>query len=277
MTSLGAPDFGDLDTQVFNPMIYPRRVIIEVLRNVFSQAVFAEFPGQSQNPFQFVTEANGAVSKTSRLMIADTFSDELGHTDMRPTILVGRGAFRFGDIAIDGRGFGGALPSLLHAPDGVTPVKHLGSSGSTKQVFQDMSNMAVAINCYARKSQEAESLAWHTAGFIRFYEYEIKQGSRISRLGSAVVGDVVPAKSDSEHDLYLVPITLEVHQSITWVKSNSATVAQILAGLAKPSGNVFPMVYGLSPDTVMTTVLQPIPIMDSPSLLDRWFNLSPSP
>jgi hypothetical protein len=258
-------------------MIYPRRVIIEVLRAVFAQSVFAEFPGQTTNPFQFVTEANGSVAKSSKLMIADSFSDELSRTDMRPTILVGRGAFRFGDIAIDGMGQGGATPSLLHAPDGITDVRHIGMTGSTKKAYQDMTSMSVAINCYARKSQEAESLAWHVAGFIRFYEYELKQGSRLSQIGSPLIGDVVPAKSDAEHDLFFVPITLEVHQSISWVKSNAATVAQILAGLNKPSGNYFPQVYGLSPGTSVTTVLQPQPIADSPSLLDRWYNLSPSP
>jgi len=273
VTSLGAPDFGDLDTQVFNPMIYPRRVIIEVLRNVFAQAIFTEFPGQTTNPFLFVTDGDGAIDTSSKLVIADTFSDELSRTDMRPTILVGRGAFRFNDLAVDGQGFGGAAPSLLHAPDGETAVKHLGLGGSTKKVFQDMTTMSIAINCYARRSQEAESLAWHTAGFIRFYEYELKQGSMISKIESPLVGDVAPANTDSQHDLYLVPITLEVHQSITWVKSNAATVAQILAGLNRPSGSQFPQYYG-SPATVTA---KPAPIFDSPSLLDRWFNLSPSP
>ena len=277
MASQGAPDFGDLSTQVFNPMIYPRRVIIEVLRNVFSQAVFAEFPGQTANPFQFITEGNGSISKSSKLMIADTFSDELSRADMRPTILVGRGPFRFHDATIDGRSFGGALPATLLKPDGVTAVKHIGDSGSTQQRFQDLTSMPLAINCYARKSQEAEALAWHAGGFIRFYEHEIKVGSQISRLDSPHIGDVVPVESDAQHDLFLVPITLEVYQLISWVKSNTASVAQILAGLTKSSGSIFPMVYSSSPGVSATISTIPLPIADSPSLLDQWFNLSPSP
>lgn len=231
--SLGAPDFGDRTTPVFNPLVYPRRVIIEVLESAFSQDTFVDYPNSPTNPYKLTFDTDNTVSKDSKLIIADTFSEELVNTDPRPIVLVERGEFRFSDTTIDARGIGGATPGTS---DGFK-----GLSGRTKAVFQDFTSMSISINCYARQSLEAEELAMLCGFFIRFFEHEIKEGAQLHKIESPIIGSPRVAMADSTNDLFICPITLVVYQTLKWVKKSSATFAEIQAGISNLSNSPWPI------------------------------------
>lgn len=239
--SLGTPDFGDRTTPVFNPLVYPRRVIIEVLESAFSQDTLAIFPGQTDNPYQLKLDGNGEPADDSGVVIADTFADELISKDPRPIIVVDRGSFQFNDSTIDARGFGSASPTSTYVDTDEATSALKGLSGRTSQVFQDYSNMSIGINCYARRSIEAENVAWLAAGFIRMFEHEIREGARLQKIESPIIGEPRAAAADSQNDLFVCPITLIVHQTLKWVKHNTATYQQILDGIQNLSNSPWPV------------------------------------
>jgi hypothetical protein len=278
--SVGAPDFGSISTAVFNPLAYPRRVIIQVLQSAFSGTSFFQYPDAPANPFQIVLDSPaGNPLETSQLVVADSFSDELLKTDARPTVIVSRDSLQFGDLAVNARGFGSAAPTVkLRSAAGSPQV--FGTSGRTKASFADMTTMPLVINCYARRDLESELLAWLVAGFIRFYEQEIKDGSLIYRLDAPLVGTTQPARLDSQHDLFLTQINMVIYQSIKWVKTTTlSSPGERLLGSPSPfsnlSGSGYPRVVGVSPCATST----PAGLTDvSPDyLISRWFGVSPSP
>lgn len=248
--ALGAPDFGDTTTPVFNPLVYPRRIIIEVLESAFSQDILFGYPGSPPNPYKYKVAADGGPADDSGIVIADTFSDSLVAADPRPIITVDRGAFQFADVAIDGMGQRGATPALA-TTDADGDLHVMGGAG-VNQSFQDFATMSLSLNCYARRSLEAEQVAWLSGGFIRFFEREIKLGASIHRLDSPVIGEVRSVRADSQNDLFVCPITLVVHQVISWNKTNTAEYDQILAGLSSINGSSYPKAYTMPPCTEST-------------------------
>jgi hypothetical protein len=274
--SIGAPDFGSLSVAVFNPLAYPRRILIQVLQSAFSGTSFFQYPDAPANPFQVVLESPaGNPLETSKLVIADTDSDELDKTDSRPTVIVSRDALQFGDLAVNARGFGSAAPAVRLRTAGSPTV--FGTTGRTKASFADMTTMPIVINCYARRSLESELLAWLVAGFVRFYEQEIKDGSLIYRFDAPLVGTTRAARSDSQHDLFLTQINMVIYQSISWVKTTTVSSPGERTSMVSPfsnlSGSEYPRAQGVSP------CVTPTPsglTNESPDyLLSRWFSPSP--
>jgi hypothetical protein len=254
--SLGAPDFGDRSSSVFNPLIYPRRVIIEVLENAFSQTTFTQYPGSPANPYQLVYDQSGAVDESSNIIIADTFSEELINTDPRPIVIVERGNFSFSDTTIDGLGYGGAMPGT---PDGMK-----GFSGRSKQAFQDFTSMSINLSCYARQSLEAEEVAMLCGFFIRFFEQEIRQGAQLHKLESPVISPPQVSMADSTNDLFICSVTLVVYQTLSWVKKLDATFAEVQAGLTNLSGYQYPIAQS------GTSYAEAEPSNIDPAELDDW-------
>jgi hypothetical protein len=245
--SVGAPNFGDLSTPVFNPLVYPRRIIIEILEAVFSQETLVTYPDSPSNPYQLKLDINGEPTDDSGIIIADTFADELLTKDVRPVIVIDRGSFQFSDTAIDGRSFGGASPGApyLDANNEESTLK--GLSGRTKAVFQDYASMSIGINCYARRSIDAETIAWLAGGFVRMFEREIREGARLHKIESPVIGEARTVKADSQHDLFICPITLVVWQTLKWVKSTTATYQEILDGIQNSSNSPWPIARSEEP------------------------------
>ena len=245
--SFGTPDFGDRATPVFNPLVYPRRVIIEVLESAFSQDSLVTYPGQTDNPFQLKFDANGEPADDTGIVIADTFADELLTKDPRPIVVVDRGSFQFSDSSIDGKGFGGASPSITYTDtDGASSTLR-GQSGRSAQTFQDFTNMSISINCYARRSIEAETVAWLSAGFIRMFEQEIREGAQLQKIESPVIGESRVAKADSQNDLFVCPITIVVYQTLKWVKKTTATYQEVLTGIQNLSNSPWPIATNNEP------------------------------
>lgn len=233
--SLGLPDFGDIDTPPFNPLIYPRRVLIEVLEDVFSQTNLTVYPGAPTNPFLYIAEGHEP-NLRSKLVIADTFSDELKKKDPRPTVVLGRGTFQFSDMAIDSKRDYFANKLLTRVSS--TPAS--GTDTRTQSKYSDMTTVGIDIQCFSRRDTEAEQLAWIVSGILRFFRNQIRDGSRIHKMSSPVIGKASQVKSDAQIDLFVVPINLIVHQPLVWQVQTTASLTDIATGLTNRSGYPYP-------------------------------------
>lgn len=235
--SLGLPDFGDLETPPFNPLIYPRRVIMEVLESMFSQQVLSVVPGMPSNPFLYIPEGNEP-NLRSKLVIADSFSDELRKNDPRPTIVIGRGTFQFADMAIGAKR--DSMPVKLLTK---TNTKAIGTDDRTQSKYSDMTTVGIDIRCYSRRDTEVEQLAWLVAGALRFFRSQIRDGSRLHKLTSPVVGAVSVVKTDAQIDLFTAPVSLMIYQPMVWQVQATVSPQEIIAGISNLSGNPFPEVW----------------------------------
>lgn len=260
---LGLPDFGASSPLVSNPLIYPRRILIQVLESVFSQQSLIIYPNAPTNPFLFIKSSNEA-TKASKIVIADSFSDELIKTDPRPTIILGRGTLQFSDMAVDAKKSFSTNKLLTNAEPAI------GMTGRTRMNYSDIVTMNLALQCYARRDTEVEQLAWITAGAIRFFEQQIKDGARLHKITSPSIGSTTPYKSDqSKTDIYTITISLMVYQTLNWNVHTQATLSELSpnAGFSNLSGSLYPRRTGTFNPSVYPRI-----IADSPDLLLRWLS-----
>lgn len=243
----GLPNFGELTDPVFNPLVYPRRILISVLESQFSQNTLSLSMGQWAERFRLIKDDNGEISKDSKLVIADSFAEELTQPNPRPVIIVSRGTFGFVDLAIDNR-----RPQLLakRAYNTSPGEVMIGDSGRTKMKYSDLTVVPISIECYAKRPVETEMLAWFAAGFIKLFAHQIRDGSRMHKIGSPNIGPVTKYKQDSKVDLFVSSVVLTIQQAYVWNKHTTATVDEILAGspeFENESNKNQPQVYGTLP------------------------------
>lgn len=195
MVGGGTPEVKDLTTPVGNPLRYPRRVLIQILASLYSEPELID----GGNPFLFVIDpTTGEISKDSKLVIADTYSDELQATDPRPMIIISRGDFGFLNLGIGGK---------------ENTVSYLGA----KKQYADMTEMPVILNCISRRDIESEDLAWATVAMFRYFKEEIRRRVNFQKMSDPRVGAPIVVKADSQMDLFLTPISMTVHQASRWV------------------------------------------------------------
>jgi hypothetical protein len=195
MVRWGTPEVKDLETPVGNPLRYPRRVLVQILQSAYSEPTLID----GGNPFLFVFDPEKKeISEDSKLVIADTYTDELQQTEPRPMVIVSRGDFGFLTLGIGGK---------------ENTVSYLGAEKS----YADMTEMPIIFNCLARRSNESEDLAWATAAIFRYFKEEIRRRINVQKLSDPRVGAPIVVKADSQADLFLTPISMTVHQATKWV------------------------------------------------------------
>jgi hypothetical protein len=79
-------------------------------------------------------------------------------------------------------------------------------------------------------------------GVLKFFKKNITDGARIHKVSSPVIGPPVVVKSDSQHDMFMVPVSLTINQPMVWQIQNSASPAEIIAGITNLSGSEYPRV-----------------------------------
>lgn len=193
MNRWGTPDAKDLSTPVGNPLRYPRRVLLQLLQSAFSEETLLD----GTNPFLLKMDpVTGDVAKDSKVVLADTYTDELAKTEPRPCVLIGRGDFGFLNLSIGEK-------------------KNWSVRGSRQQ-FADMTEVPIITNCVSRRDTESEDLAWVVTGLYRLFKTELRKKSQLFRVSDPRVGAPVIVKADSQADLYLTPVSLVVNQTVAW-------------------------------------------------------------
>lgn len=202
---LGILPFGTEAPRIGNFLLYPRRVVLEVLALAFQQEdlfVPLDAPGTvtERNPYLLRYDAEGRVLRDSRIVLTDFGSEHPSKGENRPRITVDRGTSRFAHNT----GFG----QREHA-----------AWGSRSSTHADLIESSIDVRCVARVRTESESLAVIVATFLMFFRDEIKRKSNLFHLGSPIIAPTTPEKADAEVEQAVTTVTIATTQALRWTKT----------------------------------------------------------
>ena len=210
MNRLGTPEFGSSDL-TGNLLTYPRRIILSVLRDLFTQTdlftpLGADGSDTQRNPFLLVYESDGvSIDKTSRIVLADFASEHLIKTEARPRIIVERGS----------GSFGGSRPSTQN-------YSGFGEFPGSRSFVANFSS-TIAIRCVSRVRLESEMLAAIVSMCLTFFNREIMAGSHLAHIDLPSIGGLTLEKSSNEAEQWSCLVTLTVFQPVAWSNMNINT------------------------------------------------------
>lgn len=214
---LGVASFGDAHAKVGNYLLYPRRVIIEVIKSAFKSANLftpstTEGVDTDANPFLYVEESDGTLSPRSRIVIADYGTEYSVRGESRPRIILARSGGRF---LVQGQ-MAKSMPYGL---------------ATGKQQYLDIFESSIVIRCVARNRTESELLGLTVGSLLLFFTRTIREKSQLHHFGGLTISDTQSEKSDSEVDQAVTTVTMEVSQSVSWLRSqiNPTVLADICA------------------------------------------------
>jgi len=197
---LGVVPFGTKNPLVSNFLLYPRRIILEVLRlalqeeNLFNN--FAD-PGtvRDRNPFLIKYDSAGNLSPDSLVVISDTGSDKLVRGDNRPRISVERMTGRF-------------------TQTGLSRTREIWPGARRSS---DLFESSVEINCRSSKKIESELLASVVSSLVFYFQDLIRQKSALMFLGPPTIESTAAEATNLEVENYNTKVVIAVAQSISWV------------------------------------------------------------
>lgn len=198
---LGVADYGDTTSSVGNVLTYPRRIIIAVLKILFSQKDYFTRtdnadPAQ-QNPYLYVERDDGSLDASSRLVIGDQAITRGEANEARPRIIVDRmsGSFQNGRF-----------------------TQQNGWTSGTRS-FQDMFISDMTIRCVGRYKIESELLSVAVGMGLTMFNHDILHGSKLHEVGLPVTGPTLPERSDADTDQWATTLNLRTAQPIGWTLS----------------------------------------------------------
>jgi len=214
---LGVANFGDAHATVGNYLLYPRRILIEVIKtalkspNLFTPATTNQIDTDA-NPFLYVEDENGTISPKSRVIIADNGSEHLVRGEGRPRVVLSRNGGRF------------LVQGLM-----AKTVPYGLATGA--QQYLDLFESSLVIRCVGRTRTESELLGLTVGSLLLFFSRTIREKTQLHHFGGITVSDTQSEKSDSEVDQAVTNVTVEVSQSVSWLRSqiNPTVLADICA------------------------------------------------
>lgn len=207
---LGDSPFGTENPVVGNPLIYPRRIVLSILRQFFAQP---EVPNTGDcvgiNPYVVILRADKSQDyDNSTLLISDAYdSSSVG----KPQIIVNRTSAMWQNIAVD---------------DSNGPSPYIASKRTP--IFSDILEVGIQISVIATGQIEAENLVWLSGLFIKMFEQQIRQSSAIHRTLSFNFGPAIPDKIDSTYERFRVEASGSMFIPINWRKSTTIKIEDIL-------------------------------------------------
>lgn len=202
---LGVEDYGS-DGVIGNVLLYPRRIVLAVLRQLLSQEdlftpIDAAGSAEQRNPFILRMTDAGNIAADSRIVLADFASEKLLKEEARPRVIVERGSGAFSGTGFSQKNF----------------TAWAGSNSG--QRFSDIYNTSLIIRCVGRKKFESEELALVVSMGLWFFHQDIKRSSNLFHLSPPHIGQTMPEKFDAEVEQYVTQITMDVQQTINWQKT----------------------------------------------------------
>jgi hypothetical protein len=194
------PDYGDKFTRVGDYIRYPKRVLLQALTEGFKQEYLFTDGNSGErfpNPYLYKETPDGETAPESEIELADAWTDELNKTDPRPMVIVRRDQFVWTESSINS----------LRDPD--VPRGRI-------QKFNDLVNMPLVFNCFAREDVESEELALVVGMFLRLFRDIHMQRTRLQKMSVPIIGSTTPVLSDSEIELFVTPVSLTTYMTIAW-------------------------------------------------------------
>lgn len=218
---LGLDAYGASEPLIGNVLLYPRRVVLEVLKLSFQQVdlftpVAADGTAAERNPFLLKYAADGSLAPDSRLMLTDSAADTAPRGEARPRIVVERAGGKFSGTTFSQRNWTG-----------------LGGAKTTRS--SDLYETTVTVRCVGRTKLESELLALCVQMLLQMFAEEIRRKSDLTHLSPPEVGETALEKGDSVADQFATTVRLSAVQSINWVKSkiNARVVEDVCVQIAE--------------------------------------------
>lgn len=216
----GESSFGVQPLRVGNPLLYPRKIFLNVLKLAFSQDRLLEYIGAPKNFHKIFCREDGSIdNEKSGLLLSDEYDTE---QKSKPQIVIGRGQLSWSDLVLGDRD--GSSAQFEYPAD-----------------FKDHVAVPVTFTVYAREQLEAEDLAWAVSLFIKIHEKEIREGSSIGKIESTSIGPATPIKGSADFDTFEVQLQTLVTMSFSWRKMTTLTIDEIKSGICRASGEIYPM------------------------------------
>lgn len=206
---MGTPDYKDVRTPVGNPLRYGRRVLIQILESAFSsEYLYTDTEGERvKNRFLIELGEDNVPKENSQLVIADGWTNELDSKEPRPMVIVNRGDFGFLRLSIGAK--------RTHGWPRYDINEQAGTATKTEK-YADMTEMPLSFSCLGRQELESEELSWAVALFLRSLHFELEERSDLFKISEPRIGAPAVVKADSLIDLFLTPVSVTVHQALTW-------------------------------------------------------------
>ncbi len=213
---LGVVPFGS-DEPVGNLLAYPRRIVLEFLKQLFVQenlftSTDADGTPTQRNPFLLKYEQDGVtIAKDSRIILVDYGSEKTLKEETRPRVVVSRGGGRFSTQRLDSQQFGAF-------------------GRNDREKFA--ANYASSLNfrCVSRVKVESESLAAVVALSLTFFSEKIKKLSHIEHVSMPAIGETVVEKANGETEQWATAVQVDIDQTISWqlMQLNPVVLHEIL-------------------------------------------------
>lgn len=172
-----SPDKGDF--------IYTSRMKDSILH--FLQTVFAtpELFGDQPNIFQYSDD-----ERISRIMIADSNTENIQSINDKPAILVNRGPITAQTMSMGDRTTETFLGGIEHR--------------------ELLLHSNIEVQCYSREGLEAETLAVVVFKIIRYLNQDIQKNYSIFDIEARAVGSEQPIIRESTSNLVMVPVSVAI-------------------------------------------------------------------
>jgi hypothetical protein len=175
-------------------MIYTRRaktVLLRFIQDAFAQTDLVD----GQNRFLWNEDET-----QSKIIIADTYTEELENMEGRPAIILTRGSMNFMNI-------------------GMNQMVNRDPRNGT-MTFQDNLKTSVNINCFSKNGAEAEELACIVFFGVQAFAEELKRRG-IFEINSLSIGEEALIEFDSASNLVAVPVQIGMYIFDKWVVQNT--------------------------------------------------------
>ena len=161
----------------YNPLSKAKDAILHFLQTAFSNPkLFSD----GQNPYLYSED-----EKSSRIMIADSNTENLNSINVKPAILVQRAQ---------------TFPKQLGLGD--KSAQNFGSFEERSLLF----NVGMSVNCYAREGLEAENLAVFVFMMLRYMNESIQKNYGVFDLNAQGIGTEQIITRSSSTELVMVPV-----------------------------------------------------------------------
>lgn len=134
----------------------------------------------------------------SKVQIADKYTVNLEDVEKKPSMIVMRGAQRWGRRGLD------------------QFLRQEGPNSGSRHT--DLVQGTFNISCMSKQGLEAETLAHYVFGFFSFFKKALREEIKaLHDIQGVDLGEELIAKSDSDHDVSVVPVTVSLLFQWSWL------------------------------------------------------------